>query len=279
MLIALLLAASGVPPVSLPDTRVEHLASTKTGLSYRLHVSVPPDFAQREVRYPLVLLLDADYSFPIAYAVASHLRERSDLPDLIVVAIGYDGEPAYRRNRTRDYTPTHVPDGGYGPEFQRFSGGAPAFLGFIEHEVLPWLAGRYRTEPKPILVGHSYGGLFALWTALTRPELLAGVIAVSPSLWYDDHLLDRLERKSAARPIRVYAGVGDEENPTMASDLKAFGQTFQERRKGVQAKFEVLSGETHNSVFPRALSNGLRFFWPRGTFPPSKAPGTRPVGG
>ena len=69
MLIALLLAAVA-PAVSLPDTRVEHLASRKTEISYRLHVSVPPDFEQRDARYPVVLLLDADYSFPIAHAVA-----------------------------------------------------------------------------------------------------------------------------------------------------------------------------------------------------------------
>lgn len=277
--------AARAEPVALPDTRVEHLMSKRNGVAYRLHVAVPPDFDSRTVRYPVVVMLDADYSFPVAHSITTHLRERSDLPDLLVVAIGYDGPRNYKLNRTRDYTPVNVPTGGYGPEFQRESGGAPAFVDFIEHELFPWLEQRYRAGPERVIVGHSYGGLFAIWCALARPKAFTGAIAVSPSLFYDDHLIARLEAKLDAKAraslaMKIYAASGSEENPQMPGDLTALGSAMTGARyPKLKAKFEVLDGETHNSIFPRALSNGLRFLWPRGTFTPSQAPGTRPAGG
>src|SRR5689334_16623695 len=77
-----LASAALAEPVALPDTRVEHLVSKRNGVAYRLHIAVPPDFESRAVRYPVVVMLDADYSFPVAHSITTHLRERSDLPDL-----------------------------------------------------------------------------------------------------------------------------------------------------------------------------------------------------
>ena len=204
-----LAAAARAEQVALPDTRVEHLVSKRNGVAYRLHIAVPPDFESRTVSYPLLILLDADYSFPLAHSITTHLRERSDLPDLLVVGIGYDA-PNYKLNRTRDYTPTNDPAGGYGAGFQKVSGGAPAFLDFIEGELFPWLARHHRAGPERVIVGHSYGGLFALWSALTRPHAFTAAIAVSPSLFHDDHLTARLESRldSTTRRLREPAASG-----------------------------------------------------------------------
>lgn len=265
---------------TLPDTRIESLHSTANGIDYKLYVALPPGFDagggadRNDSNYPLLVLLDADYSFPIAHAIAAHLRERNDLPALVVVGIAYAGPPAYRLNRTRDYTPTHVPDGGYGADIQRHSGGGPAFADFIERELLPHLRARYRTTGKRVLVGHSYGGLFGAWALLERPDLFDGYILASPSLWYDTHLPLRLE---AALPAprrafaaRVYAATGALEvnaERDMPEDLRRFAARLsRERYPNLELRAEILDDETHNSVFPRALSNGLRYHWSRGSF-------------
>lgn len=278
-----LAAPARAEPVALPDTRVAHLVS-RGGIAYRLWLSVPPKLVERGKPAELVLLLDADYAFPVAHAVATHLRERRDLPDVLLVGIGYDGPPNYKLYRTRDYTPTHVATGGYGPEFQRLSGGGPAFLDFLTAELLPWLRARFPVPGKPVLVGHSYGGLFAAWAQLTHPELLGGAISVSPSLWYDERMLLTLEQglPDAHRQAkgRLYAAVGALEangDHDMVADLQLLRERLAgDRWPGLESRVEVLDDETHNSVFPRALTNGLRFLWPRGTFRVSDAPGTRP---
>lgn len=253
-------------PFVLPSTEVRFLHSAANDVEYELYVSKPPGYDTASAPLPVVYLLDADYSFPIAHAVAWHLIERNHLPPVLVVGIAYAGPPAYRANRTRDYTPTFVPTGGYGPEYQRVSGGAPHFLDFIEKELIPFVDSSYRVSGDRTLVGHSYGGLFSLWTALTRPTLFRRVLAVSPSIWYDDTMLLRLEASRRAEggrlPERLYMTAGDLENPRMASDLRALAARLRERGDtSARLRAEVLEGETHNSIFAGAFGRGLRWLF------------------
>jgi predicted alpha/beta superfamily hydrolase len=257
-------------PLVVDRAEVHQLVSRVNGVAYELKVALPHGLGEPERRFPVVYLLDAEYSVLIARNIADHLAERDHLEEVIVVGVGYRNQgagptPAYRRNRTRDYTPTFVPTGGYGPILQQDSGGGPAFREALEKEILPFVEGRYPTRPeRRTLVGHSYGGLFVLWTLMTRPELFAHYVAVSPSLWYDDQLVLRLEdeRATADKPLpaRLYLCAGSRENPQMAQDLVALTQQLRRHDpEGLQFQGAVLPNETHNSIFPGCLSNGLRY--------------------
>ncbi|HXI20747.1 MAG TPA: alpha/beta fold hydrolase [Gemmatimonadales bacterium] len=260
-------AQATFPPVALPRTEVRRLQSRGVGVEYKLYVSLPRGYEENQRDYPVVLLLDADYSFALARNIVEHLSDRGDLPQAVLVGIAYGGPEAYRKNRTRDYTPTFVPTGGYGPEYQAVSGGGPRFRDFIAHELVPFLDHAYRVSTRRYLVGHSYGGLFATWVALTDPELFSGYVIVSPSLWYDDGLIFSLEEEVARRhpdwPARAYLIVGDREinqQHNMVADLRRLATTLERRHyPGLQLRWEVAADETHNSIFPRGLSNGLRF--------------------
>ena len=120
----------------LPRTEVVRLPSRIVGIDYLLYVSLPRDYNTTDKKYPLLVTLDADYAFALAHNIVDHFVDRNNLPPMIIVSIAYDSagteREVYRRHRTRDYTPTHTLEGGYGPEFQRHSGGAPGFLSFIE---------------------------------------------------------------------------------------------------------------------------------------------------
>ena len=58
-----------------------------------------------------------------------------------LVGIAYSGEPQYRLNRTREYTPTHTLEVTPGDEhqkpFPKHSGGGPKFREFLRGELLP----------------------------------------------------------------------------------------------------------------------------------------------
>ena len=250
--------AEPVPALTVERTEVRRMTSKANGVAYKLYVALPHGYPAAGKRYPVVYLLDADYSFLIARNIADHLAERDHLRELILVAVAYDGPPQYRMNRTRDYTPTFSPTGGYGPEYQKVSGGGPKFRTFLEKELLPFIDRTYATLPgERCLVGHSYGGLFATWNLLTASPYFRGYIVVSPSLWYDDSLMLRMT-KPASLNVRVYAASGAMENSVMARDLRALATRLRDLR-GLAMQSDVLAGETHNSIFPRALSNGLRF--------------------
>ncbi len=255
------------PPVTLPDTQVRVIHAVTNDVDYKLYVSLPKDYFLNDERYPVVYMLDADYSFAICRNIVEHLSDRDHLTKAILVGIAYDGPDAYRLNRTRDYTPVHVATGGYGPEYQKVSGGGPLFLRFIASELIPFMETEYRCSDKRVLVGHSYGGLFTSWVSLVTFDLFDGFIAVSPSLWYDDGLVFRLENELAPTredwPIRMYAIVGSREvnnHYNMVGDLQKYMEILGSRKyPGLNLSWEVAEDETHNSVFPRGLSNGLRF--------------------
>jgi predicted alpha/beta superfamily hydrolase len=257
------------PPVTLPRTEVR-LLRARSGIAYKLYVSTPPNYA-RTGRYPVVYLLDADYSFAVAKNITDHLTQRNHLPDVLVVAIGYDGvqtyPDVYRTNRTRDYTPTHSLEGGYGLEIQKHSGGGPAFRDFLRGELFPFVEKEYATDGRRVLVGHSYGGLFASWVLLTSPELFGSYLVVSPSLWYDQHLMLRLVDgvpREGRPPAKVFMSVGTLEGSqqAMLNDLRRLHDALATRQvQGLALKLVPLDDETHNSVFPAALGKGLRWIF------------------
>jgi uncharacterized protein len=264
---ALLLAAG--PPVTLPRTEVRVLPA-RSGIAYKLYISTPPGYVHGG-KYPHVYLLDADYSFAVAKNITDHLTQRHHLPDVLLVAIGYDGEQTYpqvyRTNRTRDYTPTHTMDGGYGPEFQKHSGGGPAFRDFMRQELFPYVEKEFATDGRRVLVGHSYGGLFASWLLLTSPDLFGAYVVVSPSLWYDQRMMFRLVdgvAREGRPPAKVFLSVGtlEGEQQSMLNDLRRLHDALVARQvPGLSLKLAPLDDETHHSVFPAALGKGLRWIF------------------
>ena len=271
LLWGMILSAGAPPrPVELPRTEERLLSSRQTGIGYKLYVSLPSSYPQGKKAYPTVYLLDADYSFALAKNISEHLSDRGDLPELILVAIAYDGPLQYRLNRTRDYTPTHVAEGGYGPEYDKYSGGGPKFRGFLQEELIPFVEANYRVTKERTLVGHSYGGLFGAWVLFTRPEMFSNYILVSPSLWYDNKLMFHVEEEFASRsralPAKVYLTVGEREvnnEHNMVRDLQDFAEQVRRHSyKGLLLQTQTISDETHDTIFPLGLSRGLLFAYP-----------------
>ncbi|MDO1559305.1 alpha/beta hydrolase-fold protein [Brevundimonas sp. 2R-24] len=259
----------------MPFSQIIRLSSAVNGIEYLLYVRTPPSYADNpERRYRIVLTLDADYSFPLCAMHLEHLADRMDQgPDAILVSVAYAGaypdRDRYRAERTRDYTPIAFPTGGYGPEFQRNSGGGPRFLDVLTDEVLPLIEARFRTAPgQRTLVGHSYGGLFCCWVLQERPHAFDQYLSVSPSLWYaDEWLLVREaagERAALTRPTLFYLGVGSweeqpERNQRMVSQARRFGELLAARGdSNLQHEVRVFEDETHASIFPAAFSTGIR---------------------
>lgn len=263
--ITILAAASlSSEPVTIPNSEIRTLTSRANGVEYRIYVGLPNGYAEGGRRYGVVYLLDADYSFAIARNVVEHLADRDHLEPLIVVAVAYAGPNLYRLNRTRDYTPKFSPDGGYGPEMQKHSGGGPKFQRFLTEELVPYIDAQYRTIPgRRALTGHSYGGLFCAWTLMTTgSRVFDRYIIVSPSLWYDGYWMFKARHPLDDIRARVYLGVGAmevSERGSMPADLRRFAALLRKEHPRTALRHETLAQETHNSVFPSAFSRGLRF--------------------
>ncbi|MCB0278541.1 MAG: alpha/beta hydrolase, partial [Calditrichaeota bacterium] len=126
-------------------------------------------------KYPVLYLLDGASNFQHTVATLEFLIGQDRVPEMLIVAIT-------NTNRTRDLTPASSDD-----EMPTYpaTGGADLFLDFIEHELVPYVDKNYRTEPFKLIVGHSFGGLFAVHSLFSRPKLFNAYIAISPSLWWN----------------------------------------------------------------------------------------------
>jgi predicted alpha/beta superfamily hydrolase len=254
------------------DSFVHRLHSEKTDADYNVYVGLPRGYDATK-KYPALLVHDGDYAFPIAQSIARHLVDRGELLPLIVVAIAYPGavgDPSkFMLGRTRDLTPSFTMEGGYGADFQLASGGAAKYVAFLASELKPYVEGTYAIDPKAwTLVGHSYGGLFGAYVLMVAPGLFQHYLIVSPSFWYDNRALltsaadglDSLRKHEG----RIFLGVGALENDPskgrfLVDDVRSFEghlRALGNQRLSITAN--VFADETHHSVFPAALSRGLR---------------------
>jgi predicted alpha/beta superfamily hydrolase len=222
-------------------------------------ISPPADYARSRERYPVLYLTDGDAHLSHTRGTVDFLVMNGLMPDVIIVGVT-------NTDRTRDLSPTRAnlaEDDGRVREFPT-SGGAPRFLDFFETELMPFIDSHYRTEPFRLLAGHSFGGLFALDALFTRPELFDAVIAVGPSLRWDDDLPLRraeafvagLERLDASLFVAMANEEADDPRPTRLDRLET--TLAGSEITGFQWQVLRMPDETHGSAVLRAHYWGLR---------------------
>lgn len=255
-------------PYSMPRTAMFDVRSA-TGDVYSVMVAWP-DAPPPVGGWPVLYLLDGEDSFPVAVPTARRLARagaRSGVSEGLVVAIA--AGPLTRR--VRDYTP---PIAGYAiPAGQPASGietgGADAFLDMLAGQVMPAVRKRWPVDEKrETLLGHSFGGLLALHAMLSRPAMFDAAVAISPSLWFGDGLIEREIGQGPAvpGPRRLLVAEGDERAPADArshSSASAIVQRLQENVPAMESSFLHLPGQSHGTTFLAGLASAIRFAFER----------------
>lgn len=246
----------------VPNTQVREIQSSANHAMYRLFIATPADYATSGKKYPVVYMLDADYSFALTRNVVQHFVERKKLPEMILVAIAYPGAAddleVYYSNRKRDYTP----GGSAGAEGHNGQGGANGFRSFIANEVIPFMAANFPVSDDRTFIGHSYGGLFGSYVLLTQPDMFDRYVIVSPSLWFDNGAVLKVANSRQIR-ARAFFAIGSLETQAatgapMVQQLTSFAKKLKDQRMaGLDVTLNVFPGETHDSVFPGAVTRGL----------------------
>jgi len=246
--------AAAQDSTSLPWVR-ESMMSATLGEERTLLVATPNGYEVGTDSFPVLVLLDADDrpQFEAAIANAKFLASRNEIPGLIIVGI------TNGTDRTRDMTPAAS---GATAEQVPTAGGAAAFQTFIADEVLPLIRGKYRSRPTTILAGHSFGGLFALDVAATGADPYLGIIAMSPSLWWNDSAVvatyaDALARLTGGPRLFVTSGAfeGAIDRPTRHFIARLDSLT----PEGISYGYLGLPDASHGLTPVPSLMAGLRF--------------------
>ena len=144
-----------------------------------MSIWLPEGVGGTSIRYPVVVFPDAEEKgqFRSALSNIQFLVDRKLIPPLLVVGV------PYLANRRHELTP---PATGSTAQLYPAAGGADQTMQFMADELLPWIDAHYPTLPTRVLVGHSLGGLYALYTMTARPDVFRIVIALSPVLGWND---------------------------------------------------------------------------------------------
>lgn len=240
------------PQTSLYNTSTKHITSNVVSDSFYILISVPDGYYTSDKKYPVLYVLDGDIAFGMAASIARYLQIGDNIPELIIVGIGYGSiDKSVGEKRRRDYRPVK-------------SGGAENFLLFIKDELIPYIDSNYRTIPNDRTInGYSIGGLFTLYALFTQPDIFNRYIVGSASLLWDNSSIFSYEENSsekiADKKINIFISVGSEE-----SDEKYFDPTdkmvtqLQERNySGLKLEAKVFNGSNHLVGPPESLTHGL----------------------
>lgn len=221
-----------------------------------LLIGKPAEYDESDASYPVLFLLDGDAHFHYTTGLASFLARNQLTPNLLVIAIPNTVRP-------RDLLP--VPDDGTEPEQVSIYGRSDSFRSFLADELIPWVDRNYRTQTSRILFGHSLGGLFAIDTLISRPQLFDAYIVASPALqWNDQHLIERVEAALDDAPgwtASLFMTGGNEGEALLGGIRKLAGVLDERAPVGLQWQFEHFPLESHQSIPLRSLYRGLEFIY------------------
>lgn len=236
----------------LYNTTEQNIYSESVNDTFRILVSLPDNYSLSEQKYPVLYVLDGDIAFGMAASIARYLQIGDNIPELIIVGIGYGSiDKSAGEKRKRDYRPTSA-------------NGAENFLSFLEEELIPHIDSNYRTVPGDRTInGYSIGGLFGLYSLFTKPEIFSRYILGSPSLSWDEYSIFKYEENSPDKildkKINIFISVGSEEpDEKYFNPIDNLVTQMQERKySGVKLEAKVFDGSTHLAGPPESLTHGL----------------------
>ncbi|MDH5439089.1 MAG: alpha/beta hydrolase-fold protein [Candidatus Bathyarchaeota archaeon] len=253
------MAPSSYSRFGLFNTEARIVCSTNVGEEYQIGVWLPFSYRSSNQNYPVLYVTDGDYAFGVATGLVPSLIGEKEIPEMIVVGIGYNNITSYGefgKLRERDLLPRGCKSA---PPDSR----TPQFIAFLTKELFPLIETDYRASSDDrALYGFSSGGVFALYTMLTQPGLFRRYIAASCT-WPDaSSFLLACEERYAAQPIHppvnLYLSVGGLEDSLPG--YSALTEILRKRNyPGLHLHTQIYDGERHGSgVISQSFLYGLR---------------------
>lgn len=210
---------------------------------------------------PVMYVLDGESNFSFISTLErfnTKFLYRSQ-PEMIIVGIK-------NTDRTRDLTPTRDTTNAV---FSH-SGGGSSFLKFIEKELKPYVDSSYRTNGYDILWGHSFSGLFTLYTMQEKPWLFDSYVAIDPSVWWDKGIIntrfESLSDNNNYRNNQLYLAISGVEDDSKQKRFQRdmidhFETTILPNLKELRYEIQLYPQYNHGDVPLTGTIDGIKFLF------------------
>jgi uncharacterized protein len=241
------------------STTVTKLYATAVKDSFEIYITTPTPISSSKT-YDVVYYCDANLKS------GNKLREMVDdsayterVGRTIFVGIGHIGN--YHVLRRRDYILPFIKGTDTAGKSANY-GQIENFYRFLTTELMPRINGMYKTDPtNNTILGHSLGGLCAFYCLFKNESHFKNYYALSPALWIDKYSVYRFNQLGGTMPQRnLYFSAGGQETLNHikkgTTAMEAFLQ--QQQYPGLQFRYAVHEGQTHNSQVAHSVHDILR---------------------
>ena len=223
---------------------------------------------ERSRRYPVLYLQDGQNIFDAAsMGMEWHLDETAEaliqagrIEPLIVVAV------ANTDARRDEYTPTVVESKRSDGSTSKGGGKANLYGRFLIEELKPFIDLTYctrRDAASTAVGGSSLGGLVSLWLALEPPRVFGNVLAVSPTVWWDDFvILKKVAALPRKTPVRFWVDIGTLEGDNAVSGARRLRDALVEKgwKPGTDLEYLEQEGGRHDEISWASRVEGMLSF-------------------
>jgi predicted alpha/beta superfamily hydrolase len=233
-------------------------ASTPTGLftktiysaivkdSFGVTVLKPPSFNSQE-KYHHVYITDGSLGIG-AYVLGQVESWKATIPsNCIIIAISHTGY--WETKRARDFIPSDI-TGNSKSDF----GDAENFYLFLKDELIPQIDKEFPNKKDRSFIGHSFGGLFCLYTLFKDDKLFDKHFAISPSIWANNYELNKIEEnfsinhKSLNADVILFAGGLEFLNKVLPATRNFYNTIEKRNYSGLQIKKQEINNANHFSI-------------------------------
>ena len=241
--------------------------------NYQIYIALPRNYNPSDSkRYPVIYLLDGDWYFDGSHwrigkggvkGIISNYVETGEMPEAILVAIGYPSQ----NYRERDYL--YPAD----PWFSLSSGGGLKFYSFIKDELIPKVDAEYKTNITygRTIIGHSHGAYFSLFSMikseLNDTSLFKNFLLVSPTVfYYNEYLLNQefllSEKTNGTLVINMRISVGEDELSILVHSYEQLKSRLLDRNyTGMNFDYQIYENKHHRSVVEPSFIDGLKWLF------------------
>jgi predicted alpha/beta superfamily hydrolase len=230
--------------------------SASTGITYSITVKAPPGFDSSKA-YKVLYVPDGSLKMG-NYILGTNKNWAATVPkDVVIVAIAHKGEHTIQRQR--DFIPSDA--GGYHtPQFAQ----AHKFYLFLKNELLPHIAKKVPHVKMKAFTGHSFSGLFCLYTTLQPDKLFDRHFAISPSVWANYGEINKIEKqyaaadKTLAANLHIWAGTLEVFNKVLSSATSYYNTVKDRKYQGCRIEFETIAWANHISILKPAIDKVMK---------------------
>jgi len=264
---------------NLKSETISHQLVSAENKEYEIIVTLPPNYDKSKT-YPTLYYLDAWWLEDIVKGNNTLLYRSRITQKIILVGISTKGnELQFNEQRTLDYTPNP-----FDQDLMKFpltipiepkalpidstnSGKSIEFRRFLKDKVFAFISENYPAHKYDKgIIGHSFGGLFAVHDAFSKAPLFQKHIIISPALWWNksQQIYLNLDNnfKNSSNSANLFICYGEFESSSIKKFTDILLENFEEINSDrLKYHFEFYKNEDHVSILPKSIYSGINYFY------------------